>query len=110
MDYDISDTGKDQLHFSGKDIEFSKCEITMPFANGTFLNPPSDVRRGRSALGYRWDGTEHKKLVLCFDGTGNKFQGTSADSNILKIYRMLDREDGGFYYYQVTFLLLCLTQ
>lgn len=82
----------------------------MPPADGTFLNPPSDVRRGSSALGYRRDGTERKKLVLCFDGTGNKFQGTSADSNILKIYRMLDREDGGFHYYQVMSVSLLLTQ
>ena len=31
-----------------------------------------------------------RKLVLCFDGTGNKFCGDDSDSNILKIYRMLD--------------------
>jgi uncharacterized protein (DUF2235 family) len=42
-----------------------------------------------------------KKFVLCFDGTGNKFSGTDADSNILKIYRMLDRSgDDQFHYYQ----------
>jgi uncharacterized protein (DUF2235 family) len=42
-----------------------------------------------------------KKFVLCFDGTGNKFSGTNADSNILKIYRMLDRNgDDQFHYYQ----------
>ncbi|KAJ4420896.1 hypothetical protein N0V82_004075 [Gnomoniopsis sp. IMI 355080] len=33
----------------------------------------------------------HKKLILCFDGTGNKFHGDDSDSNILKIFRMLDR-------------------
>jgi len=44
---------------------------------------------------------ERKKFVLCFDGTGNKFSGTDADSNILKIYRMLDRNgDDQFHYYQ----------
>lgn len=32
-----------------------------------------------------------RKLVLCFDGTGNKFHGDDSDSNILKIFRMLDR-------------------
>ncbi|OIW26966.1 hypothetical protein CONLIGDRAFT_707645 [Coniochaeta ligniaria NRRL 30616] len=32
-----------------------------------------------------------RKLVLCFDGTGNKFRGDDSDSSILKIYRMLDR-------------------
>ncbi len=43
-----------------------------------------------------------KTFVLCFDGTGNKFSGTDADSNILKIYRMLDRDqmDQFFCYYQ----------
>lgn len=42
-----------------------------------------------------------KTFVLCFDGTGNKFSGTDADSNILKIYRMLDRNQGHqFHYYQ----------
>lgn len=46
------------------------------------MNPPQEVRR-----------TPHK-LVLCFDGTGNKFRGDDSDSNILKIYRCLDREAG----------------
>lgn len=42
-----------------------------------------------------------KKFILCFDGTGNKFSGTDADSNILKIYRLLDRnEDDQYHYYQ----------
>ncbi|KAL8798469.1 MAG: hypothetical protein Q9182_006649, partial [Xanthomendoza sp. 2 TL-2023] len=57
-------------------------------------------------------------IILCFDGTGNKFSGalqpplfgreylltrpgTDADSNILKIYRMLDRSNGvDAHYYQ----------
>jgi uncharacterized protein (DUF2235 family) len=40
------------------------------------------------------DAPHHKrKFILCFDGTGNKFTGTEIDSNILKIYRMLDRSD-----------------
>lgn len=32
-----------------------------------------------------------RKLILCFDGTGNKFKGNAGDTNILKIFRMLDR-------------------
>ncbi|KAL8692292.1 MAG: hypothetical protein Q9218_002661 [Villophora microphyllina] len=44
---------------------------------------------------------QRKKIILCFDGTGNKFSGTDADSNILKIYRMLDRSNGvDEHYYQ----------
>ncbi|KAJ0108758.1 hypothetical protein J7T55_011249 [Diaporthe amygdali] len=48
-------------------------------------------------------GRRHKprKLVLCFDGTGNKFHGNESDSNILKIFRMLDRTaDDQYHYYQ----------
>jgi uncharacterized protein (DUF2235 family) len=48
------------------------------------------------------DGTPkvaRKKFILCFDGTGNKFSGTDSDSNILKIYRMLDRNDTSQYHY-----------
>jgi hypothetical protein len=45
--------------------------------------------------------TTKKSLILCFDGTGNKFQGSAGDSNILKIYSMLDKEDPRlFRYYQ----------
>lgn len=44
---------------------------------------------------------QRKKFVLCFDGTGNKFSGSDSDSNILKIFRMLDRDDASqFHYYQ----------
>jgi hypothetical protein len=39
-------------------------------------------------------GHQRKKLILCFDGTGNKFKGNSGDTNILKIFRMLDRSGG----------------
>lgn len=31
-----------------------------------------------------------RKLILCFDGTGNKFKGSDGDTNIIKIFRMLD--------------------
>ncbi|KAG6006841.1 hypothetical protein E4U21_006648 [Claviceps maximensis] len=40
-----------------------------------------------------------RKLILCFDGTGNKFHGDESDSNILKIFRMLDRSAGEQYHY-----------
>ncbi|KFA77446.1 hypothetical protein S40288_03112 [Stachybotrys chartarum IBT 40288] len=47
------------------------------------------------------DARGGRKLVLCFDGTGNKFHGDDSDSNILKIFRMLDREaEDQFHYYQ----------
>ncbi|CAZ83263.1 unnamed protein product [Tuber melanosporum] len=41
------------------------------------------------------------RLVLCFDGTGNKFTGDTSDTNIVKIYQLLDRgTKGQFHYYQ----------
>lgn len=47
----------------------------------------------------RRGGHEKKTLVLCFDGTGNKFKGNSGDTNILKIFSMLDRRKGDQYHY-----------
>ncbi|KAF2704992.1 hypothetical protein K504DRAFT_389108 [Pleomassaria siparia CBS 279.74] len=42
-----------------------------------------------------------RKLVLCFDGTGNEFQGNTSDTNIVKIYDKLDRDnDAQYHYYQ----------
>ncbi|KAI1104346.1 hypothetical protein F4804DRAFT_341865 [Jackrogersella minutella] len=51
------------------------------------MNPTKEARRNP------------RKLVLCFDGTGNKFRGDDSDSNILKIFRCLDREAGDQYHY-----------
>ncbi|KAK0625617.1 Uncharacterized protein DIS24_g11063 [Lasiodiplodia hormozganensis] len=46
-------------------------------------------------------GVGPRRLVLCFDGTGNSFLGTEADTNIVKIYQMLQRHtDDQFQYYQ----------
>ncbi|KAI6749684.1 hypothetical protein HG530_015098 [Fusarium avenaceum] len=47
------------------------------------------------------DADEHVKLILCFDGTGNVFSGTNADTNVVKILRKLDRNNKKqFHYYQ----------
>lgn len=44
---------------------------------------------------------EYVKLILCFDGTGNTFSGTNADTNVVKILRKLDRNNKNqFHYYQ----------
>ncbi|KAL4782457.1 hypothetical protein BJX76DRAFT_349363 [Aspergillus varians] len=42
-----------------------------------------------------------RRLVLCFDGTGNQYMGTEEDTNIVKIYESLQRHIPGQYaYYQ----------
>ncbi|RBR25398.1 uncharacterized protein FIESC28_01835 [Fusarium coffeatum] len=44
---------------------------------------------------------EYTKLILCFDGTGNTFSGTNADTNVVKILRKLDRNhEKQYHYYQ----------
>jgi uncharacterized protein (DUF2235 family) len=66
--------------------------IPKPIPNNNRMESAAPVSR-RSHV--------RKQFVLCFDGTGNKFSGTDADSNILKIYRMLDRNnDDQYHYYQ----------
>lgn len=42
---------------------------------------------------------EPTKLILCFDGTGNSFSGSNADTNVVKILRMLDRTHPNQYHY-----------
>jgi uncharacterized protein (DUF2235 family) len=37
--------------------------------------------------------TPPNSFALCFDGTGNEFRGDSTDSNVLRIFRLLDRSD-----------------
>ncbi|KAK3395059.1 hypothetical protein B0H63DRAFT_408362 [Podospora didyma] len=42
-----------------------------------------------------------RKLVLCFDGTGNAFSGSNSDTNVVKLLSKLDRNDPDqFHYYQ----------
>ena len=40
-----------------------------------------------------------KRLVLCFDGTGNRYKGDTSDSNIVKLYQKFDRSDPNQYHY-----------
>ncbi|KAI0454297.1 hypothetical protein F5B21DRAFT_475646 [Xylaria acuta] len=60
------------------------------------VGPPGPPSAMAQALEYH---RTPRKLVLCFDGTGNKFRGDDSDSNILKIFRCLDREAGDQYHY-----------
>ncbi|CAI4214383.1 unnamed protein product [Parascedosporium putredinis] len=48
------------------------------------------------------DAREPKKLILCFDGTGNKFTGSNADTNVVKLLSKLDRNDPNQYHYYQT--------
>ena len=47
------------------------------------------------------DLEKQNRLVLCFDGTGNKFLGKESDTNIVKLYQMMDRLcPKQYHYYQ----------
>ncbi|KAL6364810.1 hypothetical protein LRP88_00782 [Fusarium phalaenopsidis] len=48
------------------------------------------------------EASEPKKLILCFDGTGNTFSGSNADTNVVKILSKLDRNHPGQYHYYQT--------
>ncbi|EXA34721.1 hypothetical protein FOVG_14138 [Fusarium oxysporum f. sp. pisi HDV247] len=48
------------------------------------------------------EANEYVKLILCFDGTGNTFSGTNADTNVVKILRKLDRNHKKQYHYYQT--------
>lgn len=76
------DRSKDHHHNTNKtttrrDFPKPPYEQIMP----QIMTSPEDCQRPAT-----------RKLVLCFDGTGNKFRGDDSDSNILKIFRCLDRE------------------
>ncbi|KYK62026.1 hypothetical protein DCS_03171 [Drechmeria coniospora] len=45
---------------------------------------------------------EPKKLVLCFDGTGNTFSGSNADTNVVKMLNKLDRNHPRQHHYYQT--------
>lgn len=75
-------------------------------AKDTKFNPPSKESQTRPSsptmnpvFPTPGPGQKPRKLVLCFDGTGNKFHGDDSDSNILKIFRMLNRTANDQYHY-----------
>ena len=39
------------------------------------------------------------KLILCFDGTGNKYLGDPSDTNVVKLYQKFNRETPNQYHY-----------
>jgi uncharacterized protein (DUF2235 family) len=45
------------------------------------------------------DSRGSRRLVLCFDGTGNVFEGNTSDTNIVKLYDKFDRKDPMQYHY-----------
>lgn len=84
------------------------------------VNPTEGLQHGRSKYLSRYSGTmstkiaphanesesdsngrcrQQNRLILCFDGTGNSFQGTSSDTNIVKLVDMLSRRDDHQYHY-----------
>jgi uncharacterized protein (DUF2235 family) len=52
--------------------------------------------------------SEVNKLVLCFDGTGNTFTGSSSDTNVVKLLNKLDNNHSRqYHYYQSEFCFAC---
>jgi uncharacterized protein (DUF2235 family) len=45
--------------------------------------------------GFVTEGQLHRpsrNIVLCFDGTGNRYRGDGRETNVLKIFRLLDKD------------------
>jgi uncharacterized protein (DUF2235 family) len=61
-----------------------------------------DLRESTATLHGFDESREPKKLILCFDGTGNTFSGSNADTNVVKILSNLDRNDPHQYHYYQT--------
>ncbi|KAK5659302.1 hypothetical protein OQA88_1395 [Cercophora sp. LCS_1] len=40
-----------------------------------------------------------RSLVLCFDGTSNKYRGDGTETNVFKIFQLLDKHDHDQYHY-----------
>lgn len=72
---------------------------TMPYMETPLASPDQN------------DKSKPKKLVLCFDGTGNTFSGSTSDTNIVKLYNKFDRDTPDqFHYYQskcATYTIIC---
>lgn len=49
------------------------------------------------------------RLVLCFDGTGNIYNGDTSDTNIVKLYQKLNRECPDQYHYYQRMLLISIS-
>lgn len=47
---------------------------------------------------------EQKRLILCFDGTGDQYRADTSDTNVVKLYEKFDRQDPcQYHYYQREF-------
>lgn len=66
--------------------------MPIPLINGETEAPTNGAKSGKKKKAPR-------RLVLCFDGTGNEFSGTSSDTNIIKLYQMCDRSTKYQYHY-----------
>lgn len=75
-------------HFDVSEHDF--LSVRGPPSQRSMMGTDTDMT-GRGGSGAPRRNQTHRKLILCFDGTGNKFHGDDSDSNILKIFRMLDR-------------------
>lgn len=75
-------------HFDVSEHDF--LSVRGPPSQRSTMGTDTDMT-GRGVGGAPRKKQTHRKLILCFDGTGNKFHGDDSDSNILKIFRMLDR-------------------
>ncbi|POR35033.1 Uncharacterized protein TPAR_04774 [Tolypocladium paradoxum] len=67
----------------------------MPYVHGS----EGPMSSSMATVGVSEQAQEPKKLILCFDGTGNTFSGSNADTNVVKILNKLDRNHPNQHHY-----------
>ena len=50
-----------------------------------------------------------KRLILCFDGTGDQYRADTSDTNVVKLYQKFDRQDPCQYHYYQREFAFCVT-
>ena len=104
------------LAFSFSSINWQEPQLLSPFPSSHFVFlhrqpfqlrqyslPFSTVSSDPMATTSTSTASTHvpNNLVLCFDGTGNTFSGSNADTNVVKLLNKLDRNnDRQYHYYQ----------
>ena len=74
-------------------------QLLLPHDMPYLYDNEGPMSSSSETVGASFQTREPKKLILCFDGTGNTFSGSNADTNVVKILNKLDRNDPNQHHY-----------
>ena len=94
-----------QEGIGGNGEEVSDSSPLLPTASSQISGRSTFVNTGNPQESVHPSQRRPKRLILCFDGTAENFEGNSADSNVVKLYSKFDRTDPDqLHYYQRNFV------